>query len=290
MKYVASLRYGVIFKKAFCDVEVFTQFVKDFTGIQLEIDKVETEKSFDPPIGNVNSRFDLYAEDLKNRVIVDIQHQHFSDHYHRFMHYHCAAILEQVSSAKNYSPALRVFTIVVLTSGNKHDSAIATVNFDPIDFLTQQPLGEIEHKVLYLTPKHVTSDIPEPYHEWLQAIQDSLEEQVEETKYHNPMVLKILDLIQRDDLTPQDRARMKDEYGMEEVKQEEYKRGVTQGEAQGLAEGLAQGEAQGLAKGLAEGERKMQLSLAKKLLRQGQQDMVTIADLTGLTVEELKSL
>jgi len=40
MKYVASLRYGVIFKKAFCDVEIFTQFVKDFTGIQLEIDQV----------------------------------------------------------------------------------------------------------------------------------------------------------------------------------------------------------------------------------------------------------
>jgi hypothetical protein len=80
MKYVASLRYGVIFKKAFGDVEVFTQFVKDFTGIQLEIDKVETEKSFDPPIGNVDSRFDLYAQDLKNRVIIDIQHQHFASY------------------------------------------------------------------------------------------------------------------------------------------------------------------------------------------------------------------
>ena len=59
MKYVASLRYGVIFKKAFGDVAVFTQFVKDFTGIQLEIDKVETEKSFDPPVGNVDSRFEI---------------------------------------------------------------------------------------------------------------------------------------------------------------------------------------------------------------------------------------
>lgn len=65
MKYVASLRYGVIFKKAFGDVEVFTHFVKDFLGISLEIDQVETEKSFDPPIGNVDSRFDLYAEDKK---------------------------------------------------------------------------------------------------------------------------------------------------------------------------------------------------------------------------------
>jgi len=240
MKQVASLRYGVIFKKAFCDVEVFTQFVKDFLGIQLDIDKVETEKSFDPPIGNVDSRFDLYAEDKKNRVIVDIQHQNFSDHYHRFLHYHCAAILEQVSSAKNYAPALRVFTIVVLTSGNKHNSAMATVTFDPIDFVTQRPLGEIQHKVLYLTPKHLNANIPEPYQEWLRAIKDSLEERVEESDYHQPMVLKIFDLIQRDGLTPQDRARMKDEYSLEEVKQEEYQKGKEQGISHLLSRQLRQ--------------------------------------------------
>lgn len=234
MKYVASLRYGVIFKKAFCDVEVFTHFVKDFLGIQLEIDQVETDKFFDPPIENVDTRFDLYAEDKKNRVIVYIQHQNFSDDpYHRFLHSHCAAILEQVGRAKDYYPAWRVFTIVVLISGDKPDSAMTTVNFDPIDFVTQQPLGEIQHQVLYLSPKHLSADIPEPYHEWLQAIKDSLDEQVEETDYLNPAVLKVFDLIQRDGLTLKDRARMKEEYSLEEVKQEEYKKGIVQGEALG---------------------------------------------------------
>ena len=66
MKEVASLRYGVIFKKAFSDPDIFKAFVKDFLGIELNIDKVEMEKSFDPPIGNVDSRFDLFAEDKKN--------------------------------------------------------------------------------------------------------------------------------------------------------------------------------------------------------------------------------
>jgi len=75
MQQVASLHYGVIFKQAFCDVEIFKAFVKDFLNVELNIDKVETEKSFDPPIGNVDSRFDLYAEDLQNRIIVDIQHR-----------------------------------------------------------------------------------------------------------------------------------------------------------------------------------------------------------------------
>ncbi len=54
MKQVASLRYGVIFKKAFSQPDIFKAFVKDFIGIEFNIDKVEMEKSFDPPIGNVN--------------------------------------------------------------------------------------------------------------------------------------------------------------------------------------------------------------------------------------------
>ena len=71
MKQVASLQYGVIFKKAFSQIDVFKAFVKDIIGIELEIDKVETEKSFTQKIGNIKVEFDLYAEDLKNRVIVE---------------------------------------------------------------------------------------------------------------------------------------------------------------------------------------------------------------------------
>jgi hypothetical protein len=59
MKKVASLRYGVIFKKAFSQPAIFTAFVQDFLGITLNIDHVETEKSFDPIIGKVDSRYDL---------------------------------------------------------------------------------------------------------------------------------------------------------------------------------------------------------------------------------------
>jgi hypothetical protein len=111
MKQVASLRYGVIFKKAFSNPDIFKAFVKDFLGIELVIDKVEMEKSFTIPIGNVDTRFDLFAEDKQNRVIVDIQHVRYGDNSDRFLHYHCAALLEQVASSKDYRPSLKVFTI-----------------------------------------------------------------------------------------------------------------------------------------------------------------------------------
>ena len=81
MKQVASLQYGVIFKKAFSQPDIFTGFVRDILGIQIEIDRVETEKSFAPLIGKVDTRFDLFAQDLKNRVLVEIQHVRFPDHY-----------------------------------------------------------------------------------------------------------------------------------------------------------------------------------------------------------------
>ncbi|EDN72722.1 hypothetical protein BGS_0214 [Beggiatoa sp. SS] len=85
MKKVASLRYGVVFKKAFCVPEIFTAFVRDFLNIELKIDHVETEKSFIQPVGRVLSRFDLFAENQENRVIVDIQHVRYPDHYDRFL-------------------------------------------------------------------------------------------------------------------------------------------------------------------------------------------------------------
>ena len=159
MKQVAPLRYDVIFKKAFSDPEIFTAFVRDTVGIEIEIDKVETEKSFMPTIGRIASRFDLFAEDHKNRIIVDIQHVRYPDHYDAFLHYHCAAILEQVVTAENYRPKLAVYSIVVLTSGAKHQVDLATIDFDP---KTRQGkgLGEIPHKVVYVCPKYANEQTP----------------------------------------------------------------------------------------------------------------------------------
>ena len=223
MKKVASLRYGVIFKKAFSDPVIFKAFVKDFIGIELDIDKVETEKSFDPQIGNVDTRFDLFAEDKTNRIIVDIQHVRYADHYDRFLHYHCAALLEQVASSQDYRPSLKVFTIVVLTSGDRHQVDMATIDFDPKD-RQGQPLTEIGHKIWYVCPKYVTDETPEPYREWLLAIQDSLDEEVDETAYHRPEIQQIFELIARDLVSPTERARMKDEYSQELLQQEKFEK------------------------------------------------------------------
>ncbi|MDM8563100.1 PD-(D/E)XK nuclease family transposase [Candidatus Marithioploca araucensis] len=237
MKKVASLRYGVIFKKAFSQPDIFKAFVKDFIGIDLKINKVEMEKQFYPVIGKVDTRFDLFAEDISNRVIVDIQHARYGDHYDRFLHYHNVALLEQVASSENYHPNLRVFTIVVLTSGDKHKVDMATTDFAPKDN-KGVPLNELRHKIIFLSPKYVTDDTPEPYREWLLAIADSLDEEVDETSYQHKEIRQIFDLIEQDLVSPQERFKMKDEYCMEQLQQDKVLETVQKIARNLLAEGI----------------------------------------------------
>jgi predicted transposase/invertase (TIGR01784 family) len=268
---VASLHYGVIFKKAFSQPHIFTAIVNDFFGIKLEIDTVETEKSFSPVVGNVDSRFDLFAEDKKNRIIVDIQHKRLADHYDRFLHYHCATLLEQVTSAYNYTPKRQVLTLVVLTSGDRHKTDISVTDFEP-KTLEGKGIGETQHKIIYITPKYVTNQTPEPYQQWLKAIDDSLDGQVEESAYQSDIIQQVFALIKKDKTTPQEYARMKDEYANEQY----------------LKEKNAKARAQGRQEGKAEGIEEAKKTMAKNLL--DVLDLETIALKAGLTLEEVQQL
>ena len=237
MMEVASLRYGVIFKKAFCQPHIFSAFAKAFTGIDIKVNEVETEKSFSPVIGNVDSRFDLFAEDKKNRLIIDIQHRRYDDHYDRFLHYHCAALLEQAVSHANYKPKMQVVTIVVLTSGDRHKTDLSIIDFEP-KRLDGTGIGETQHKVIYLCPKYVNDQTSKPYREWLNAINDSLDEQVEETHFHNPFIQEIFTLIQKDSTTPQEYARMKQEYSDEKYIYDQKQAAKNAGIQEGIKKGI----------------------------------------------------
>ncbi len=274
MKKVASLRYGVIFKKAFCDVDVFKGFVRDILGIALEIDHVETEKEFEFPVGRVKPEFDLFAEDKKNRIIVDIQHEKHSDHYDRFLHYHCAAMLEQIASANDYKPPLAVYTIVVLTSGDKYKCDVSTIDFDP-KTKNGEPLGIIKHKVIYLCPKYIDDNTPPLYREWLQVINDSLTQQLDETAYQLTEVQKIIHHIEQNDISPTEKAQMIEEYHWEEFRIET------------LEQGLEQGIKQGLEQGIEQGRRAEKITLAQTMLAEGL-DIAVIAKITGLTVDDIQ--
>ncbi|OQY27374.1 MAG: hypothetical protein B6244_10980 [Candidatus Cloacimonetes bacterium 4572_55] len=271
MKHVASLRYGVIFKKAFCHPEIFTSFIRDVLGVDLEIDSVETEKSYHPAIGPVDSRFDLFAEDVKNRVIVDIQHQRLKDHYDKFLHYHCVAMLEQIARCETYRSDVKVFTVVILTSGDRHKRDISVIDFDPRD-RENISLDEIHHKVVYLCPKYADDSTPEPLREWLLAIEDTLDSEVDETRYR-PEIRRIFDFIETSLITPKDTAEMKEEAARYEKLKE-------------LESRLAVIKEEGREEGREEGWKE----IVRNMLVSGSFSVEQISEITGLTPDQIKFL
>lgn len=203
----------------------------------------------------------------KNRIIVDIQHKRLADHYDRFLHYHCATLLEQVTSAYNYTPKRQVLTLVVLTSGDRHRTDISVTDFEP-KTLAGKGIGETAHKIIYITPKYVTDQTPEPYQQWLKAIDDSLDGQVEESQYQSDIIQQVFALIKKDKTTPQEYARMKDEYANEQY----------------LKEKNAKAREQGRQEGIEEAKKKLAKNLLDVL------DLETIALKAGLTLDEVRQL
>jgi len=271
MKSVAPLRYDVIFKKAFSDPVIFTAFAKDVLQIELEITKVETEKRFEIPVGPIESRFDLYGEDPKNRVVVAIQQKRLPDHYDKFLYYQCVALLEQAARSTTYRPNLSVFTIVVLTSGDRHKRDVSIIDFDPKD-LEGRPLGEIKHKVFYLCPKYLNPKTPPLIREWLEAVEDTFDEEVDETRYR-ATIQEVFKRIEKDKTTRQERAQMKEEAAQQLKEVEEYERGLLIGRTEGKAEGKAEGYTEIVAR------------MAQKGMAAA--EIATLTDLPLETVEQL---
>jgi predicted transposase/invertase (TIGR01784 family) len=275
MKKVAPLRYDVIFKKAFTHTNLFTALVKDFLDIQLEINEVEHDKVFDPPVGNVATKFDLFAQDLKNRVIVEVQHAHYSDTFERFVYYQCSAMVETIASSSNYSFPITVITLVFFTQRKtpSPDSGIIVHDLEPRDFITGRLLDKVyqrKHKLIFVfTNKWACNKTPKPYQEWMQAINDSLDEKVDEAGYTNPAIQALFDAIEQSKVTPEERAQMKEEDNQAEAETQAFKEGEE--------------------KGRKEGEEKLRTT-ARNFKALGTLTEEQIASATGLSLEIVKAL
>jgi len=112
-------------------------------------------------------------------------------------------------------------TILVLTSGDRHKVDMATIDFDPKD-RHGNPLSEIKH---------------------------------------NPHIQDIFRLIQRNSISPQEMARIKEEYSLEEARQVKYLAGLEEGK----------------------------LLIAKTMLKKGL-EYGFIQEVTGVSLEALREL
>ncbi len=222
---LARLDNEVFFKKAFTDEIVFKAFVKDIVGIEVNPDKIETEKAFQPKLGNINFKYDIFAEDIKKRIVIEIQKVEYDHNFDRFLHYHLQAITEQQRTSEDYTVGKTVYTIVVMTAPYKIDKKTGEFYKDEvlISALNPKNLKGIErkifnHELIYLNPNYKTEDTPLNYRDWLDLIYESIhhpENPNLNTKNHG--VKRASEIVSYENISPEEWENSKIEVGRRKV-------------------------------------------------------------------------
>ncbi len=270
---LARLDNEVFFKKAFTDEIVFKAFVHDIVGINILPDKIETEKSFAPILGNVNFRYDIFAEDSINRVIVEIQKVEYGHNFNRFLHYHYQAIAEQQRSSDDYTIDKTVYTIVLMTAPYKRNKITGNLYKDEVLISKSNPynLQGIErkmynHEMIFLNPNYKGEGTPVNYRDWLDLIYESIHNPTQPTiNLGNLGIKRASELVNTNNIDP---------YEWEESKLEVTKKKV-------LVEEREEGKDEGIEIGLK--------LVAIKAIKKGM-DNESIIELTGLTYNQIIQL
>lgn len=267
MVQVVPLRYDTAFKKAFSQLEVFCQFIHDVLGIDIHIDKVQRGYKYLKPVGQVDIEYDLFAEDEEARIVVEIQHIKEHDFFDRFLYYHLISLVEQVKSSRNYHLDKTVYTLVVLTGPSIEQGGDCSVLIGNLSFVNEfkQRVDVYPHQLIFLIPRLVNEETPAGIKGWLELILDSLDDEIDETRYDSPAFQKVIDAIQLDNISPEELRKIKDEAVWEDALKEDFERGLREGRSQEKAQ------------------------IAHSLLREGVH-IDLIARTTGLTREEIHQL
>ena len=222
---IGSLDNEVFLKKAFTDQIVFRAFVHDILGIDVEPEKIETEKGFQPKVGSINFKYDIFAEDKKKRIIIEIQKVEYDHNFDRFLHYHLQAITEQQRSSTDYSVEKTVYTIVVMTAPYRINERTREFYKDEVLISKLNPKnlkGDefkiFNHELVYLNPNYKTDNTPQNYRDWLDLIYESIHSPAApKINFNNEGVKRASEIINYDNISPEDWEQSKIEVGKQKV-------------------------------------------------------------------------
>ncbi len=282
---LAPLDNGTIFKAAFADKTVFKQFVKDIIGIDINVETIETEKKFHPRTGNIDITFDIFAQSLDHRVIIEIQRIDYDYHFDRFLHYFITAITELQRSSKQYIIGCTVYTIVVLTAPYKYDETchkpiqdeVLITSLDPRN-LQDEVANIYGHKLIFLNHHYRNKNTPSNYLDWLNLFYQSIHQP---ENYHvnmeNQGVRRAVQLIEYENLSPEQMHLMKVDTQRKIVLAFEREEGRKEGIEESKKEGLDTGR----------NEKAIEMA---KLMKEEGETIEKISKYSGLSIEEIKNL
>jgi predicted transposase/invertase (TIGR01784 family) len=266
---LGNLDNEVIFKKAFTDKFVLKCLVKDLFGVEFEPDEVQTEKRFEPKISSIDFKYDIFAESKDKRVIVEIQRIDYDYNFDRFLLYHNMAIAEMQRTSAEYKTDRIVLTVAFFTGryvakdrhGNTVVKDILVHNSNLYD-LEGKEYDVFGHKLIFLNHNYVQDTTPQGYRDWLVLVKESIKSpENPQVNLANAGVRKVTELIDYEQLSPEERTESKNRNAAES------------------------------AKAIYEQEAKLRekIDIAKKLIRRNLSNE-DIAEDTGLSIEQVEQL
>jgi len=218
---LAPLDNETIFKKAFTDKDVFQQFIKDLFDIDIVVDKIETEKQFEPPLSPINIKLDIYAETTDHNFIIEIQKIAYDTNFDRFLHYFLTLIANQQKSSSDYKYKQQVLGVVVFARPYKFDQKTGEPirdNVMIIDFNPRNLKGEIikiyDHSMYFLNPtkKYQNDDTPKKFQDWLDLFYASMKDPVNyKLNLNNKGIAKAINIIDYEKLDRVTLQKMKED-------------------------------------------------------------------------------
>jgi len=271
--HLSRLDNEVIFKKAFTDKIVLTQFVKDVIGINIKVGKIETEKRFKPKMAYIDFSYDIFAESIDERVIVEIQRVNNDYDFERFLYYHSITNVELYENLSDYKIKPTIYTIVVLTVPDivedkegefvEEDILISDVN-------PRNRKGEVinlyGHQLIFLNPNFKKDNTPPRLKDWFDLILESIKNpESPKINLKNRGIKRAVKLIEDDNLTPEERRAAKIAVATEETRKIVERRAEKRGRV---------------------GEK---LETAQKMIAEGF-EIEIISKMTGLDVETIEQI
>ncbi len=281
---LANLDNEVHFKKVFTDVEIFTAFVKDILGIDVQISKVETEKVLLSKVSAIKFKMDLFAEDKESRTIIEIQKVDYDYTYDRFSHYFLANLIDVQRSSTDYSYDKEIYVIVIVTSaykivdqtGNPVKKDVLITDINPSD-LNGEVIRMTNHKMIILNPTYPQPNTPERISDWLNLIQESMKNpEKPNINMKNPAIAKAASLADFDKLSPEELAESK----IDVMRRKAAAVRENQSKEEGIEEGKAQAESK------AESEKEQMIL---EMHNEGM-DTTKIAKITKKTEKEVQQI
>ena len=151
--------------------------------------------------------------------MVEIQHVKEGHFYDRFLYYHLINLVEQVKNSKAYQFDQTVYTIVVLTSPyseNEIDFSVAITDFNPVNEFNRK-VNVYPHQLVFVVPRMVNDKTPSGIKAWLELVLDSLDGEIDESRYRSPIFERVIDAVKLDNISPAERRVLKDEESWEDT-------------------------------------------------------------------------